>query len=132
MQRVTIIVSVAPGHPVYVAPTPGSADLSINIERTFSGASAQEDAEHYAAGVAAGLRACGRSCEVVIDVPEEATSDDGTGYETDDDMLDMGALDQWAQQHEGRAAVDPEADPVERRLAREAEAGRFIAEARGL
>jgi hypothetical protein len=96
------------------------ADLPLNIDRAFS---AQEDAEHYAAGVAAGLRACGRSCEVLIDVTEG---------ENADDMLDMAALDACAQRLGHPADIDPEADPVERRLAREAEAGRFIAEARGL
>lgn len=126
MQRVTITVSAIPDDSgrFYVAVQGmSSPDFSLNIDRAFAGASAQEDAEHYAAGVAAGLRACGRSCEVVIDVPE---ADDG------EDMLDMGALDQWAQQHADRAAVDPEADPIERRLARDAEAGRFIAGAAGL
>lgn len=84
----------------------------------------QSAAEYYAAGVAAGLRACGRSCEVVIDVPEDDASAD--------DLLDMGALDAWAQRAGGHAGEAAEVDPVERRLAREAEAGRFIASATGV
>lgn len=82
----------------------------------------QEAAEHYAAGVALGLRACGRSCEIVIDVPEDDA----------DDLLDMAALDAWAQRAGGDAVEAAEVDPVERRLAREAEAGRFIASATGV
>lgn len=81
----------------------------------------QERAEDFADGIAAGMRVAGFAAQVTIYVPE-----------TDDDLLDMGALDAWAQRSGGDAVDTAEVDPVERRLAREAEAGRFIAEAVGL
>ena len=163
-KRITVIVDRTPaGRFVVIAPTSFLVDGRPVMEATC-GFDDQSAAEHHAAGVAAGLRACGRSCEVVIDVPEETPagnvgadgdhddrwqagvcayicegSSDGRVTAADvpeaddaEDMLDMGALDQWAQQRADRTAIDPEADPVERRLAREAEAGRFIAEVRGL
>lgn len=122
MNTVTIkIKKNANGLPFIVHAPNDRLAMDRAIRRQFADQSA---AEHYAAGVAAGLRACGRSCEVVIDVPEDDASAD--------DLLDMGALDAWAQRAGGDAVEAAEVDPVERRLAREAEAGRFIAEARGI
>jgi hypothetical protein len=181
-------ISHIPGQVIYInvakRTTGGFVVVSILGDKPFDD---QSSAEHFAAGVAAGLRACGRSCEVVIDVPGRQWADathrelnaaadalgvtgavgDRTfgdlrrdleardpeakwlnGQSADiaalnvaldsdvgdvlEDMLDMGALDACAQRFDRPAESDPEADPVERRLAREAEAGRFVAEARGL
>lgn len=123
--RLTITVSLAPTGSFVVHPEPAaSADLALNIERSFASQSA---AEHYADGVAAGLRACGRTVEISIDVPEEPTIS-----EDDADLLDFGSFDAWAQDRAVARAETPEADPVAARLARDAEAGHYRAAAFGL
>lgn len=107
--RVNIYISAVADRPDHFIVGVYSGDLCSDITKTFAD---QPAAEHYAAGVAAGLRACGRSCEVVIDVTEEPTAS-----EDDADLLDFGSFDAWAQEREGRTVAEPEADPVERRLA---------------
>lgn len=123
--RVAITVSLTRTGSFVVHPEPAvSADLAINIERTFADQSA---AEHYADGVAAGLRACGRTVEVSIDVPEETTIS-----EDDADLLDFGSFDEQAWAAAERRAVGPEVDAISARLARDAEAGHYRAKALGL
>lgn len=87
----------------------------------------QSSAEHYADGLAAGLRVAGHMTEIVIDVPEEPTVS-----EDDADLLDFASFDAWAQDHGIARAETPEADPVAVRLAREAEAGHYRAKVLGL
>lgn len=126
--RINIYVSAVAERPnhfvVGVADQHYSGDLCSDITKTFTD---QSTAEHYAAGVAAGLRACGRPCEVVIDVSEEETVS-----EDDADLLDFASFDAWAAERAEARAAGPEVDAVSARLAREAEAGRFIAEHHGL
>lgn len=123
--RLTITVSLTRSGAFVVHPEPAvSADLALNIERSFT---AQPAAEHYADGVAAGLRACGRTVDISIDVPEEPTIS-----EDDADLLDFASFDAWAQDRAVARIEAPECDPVEARLARDAEAGHYRADALGL
>lgn len=90
------------------------------MERLFDD---QRAAEHYADGVANGLRACGHT--VRVDLSALPSEDDA-------DLLDFASFDQWAQDRAVARAETPEADPVARRLARDAEAGHYRAQALGL
>ena len=122
--RLTITVSLTRAGSFVVYPEPAiSADLALSIERTFAD---QPAAEHYADGVAAGLRACGRTVDISIDVPEEPTVS-----EDDADLLDFASFDAWAAERAEARTVGPEVDAVSARLARDAEAGHYRAAALG-
>lgn len=132
--RLTITVSLTRAGSFVVHPEPAvSADLALNIERTFTD---QPAAEHYADGVAAGLRACGRTVDISIDVPE--SEDQGPLNLSDDpehtieDDLGFADLDRMAMDRGIPCIPSPEADPVARRLARDAEAGHYRAAALGM
>lgn len=96
------------------------ADFDLSINRTFDD---QRAAEHYADGVANGLRACGHTARV--DLSALPSEDDA-------DLLDFASFDAWAQDRAIARAETPEADPVAARLARDAEAGHYRAQALGL
>ena len=122
--RLTITVSLTRAGSFVVYPEPViSADLALSIERTFAD---QPAAEHYADGVAAGLRACGRTVDISIDVPEEPTVS-----EDDANLLDFASFDAWADERGEARAAGPEVDAVSARLARDAEAGHYRAAALG-
>ena len=122
--RLTITVSLtrAGSFVVHVEPA-SAADLK---PRGFAD---QPAAEHYADGVAAGMRACGRTVDISIDVPEESTVSE------DDADLDFASLDAWADDRAQARAAGPEVDAVSARLARlarDAEAGHYRAAALGM
>lgn len=119
--RVTITVTTHPDNRRFVVRSaqPAASPALAMEQRTFID---QPSAEHFAAGVAAGLRACGQPCEIVIDLPSE----------DDADLLDFGSFDEQAWAAAERRAVGPEVDAVSARLARDAEAGHYRAKALGL
>ena len=123
--RLTITVSLTRTGSFVVHPEPAlSADLALSIERSFAD---QPAAEHYADGVAAGLRACGRTVDISIDVPEEPTVS-----EDDADLLDFASFDAWAAERAEARTAGPEVDAISARLARDAEAGHYRAAALGM
>lgn len=126
--RCLVTVSASPA----TAPAPAAAYV-VHVEPASAAAmkprgfADQPAAEHFADGVAAGLRACGRSVEVSIDVPEEPTIS-----EDDADLLDFASFDAWAAERAEARTAGSEVDAVSARLARDAEAGHYRAAALGL
>ena len=126
--RCLVTVSFAPtteptGLPAYIVHVEPASAADLKPR----GFTEQLAAEHYADGVAAGLRACGRTVEISIDVPEEPTVS-----EDDADLLDFASFDVWADERAKARTAGPEVDAVSARLARDAEAGHYRAAALGI